>query len=106
MSIILSIANRSKIRVLHPKTIGKIYLEPNYANLVIKIIKSYTNCGIIAVVMSIIGQGLVASITLCIQAIVPTMHNFNIHVAILQLMIKIIKKDGFKFCMPFYSSIL
>ena len=30
--------NRSKIRVLHPKAIGKIYLEPNYANLVIKII--------------------------------------------------------------------
>ena len=28
--------NRSKIRVLHPKLIGKIYLEPNYANIVIK----------------------------------------------------------------------
>ena len=39
---------------MHPKIIGKIDLEPNYANLVIKIIKSYTNCGIIAVVMGII----------------------------------------------------
>ena len=28
--------NRSKIRALHPKIIDKIYLEPNYANLVIK----------------------------------------------------------------------
>ena len=28
--------NRSKITVMHPKIIGKIYLEPNYANLVIK----------------------------------------------------------------------
>ena len=28
-------------------------LEPNYANIVLKIIKSYTNCGIIAVVMDI-----------------------------------------------------
>ena len=25
---------RSKIRALHPKIIGKIYLEPNYAKLV------------------------------------------------------------------------
>ena len=46
--------NRSKIRALYPKIIGKIYLELNYANLVIKIIKSYTNCGIIAVVKGII----------------------------------------------------
>ena len=28
--------NRSKTRSLHPKIIVKIYLEPNYANLVIK----------------------------------------------------------------------
>ena len=28
--------NRSKIRALPPKIIIKIYLEPNYANLVIK----------------------------------------------------------------------
>ena len=28
--------NRSTIRALHPKIIGKIYLEHNYANLVIK----------------------------------------------------------------------
>ena len=28
--------NRSKIRALHPKIIGKIYLEPNHANPVIK----------------------------------------------------------------------
>ena len=28
--------NRSKIRALHPSIIGKIYLEPNYANVVIK----------------------------------------------------------------------
>ena len=28
--------NRSKIRTLHPKLLGKIYLELNYANLVIK----------------------------------------------------------------------
>ena len=36
--------NRSNIRALHPKIIGKIYLEPNYSyvNPVIKIIKSYT----------------------------------------------------------------
>ena len=43
--------NRSKIRALHPKIISRIHLELNYANLVIK---SYTNCGIIAVVMGII----------------------------------------------------
>ena len=40
--------NRSKIRALHPKIIGKIYLEPNYANLVIKnnkiIYKLWHNC--------------------------------------------------------------
>ena len=46
--------NRSKITALNPEIIGKIYLEPNYANLVSKIIKSYTNCGIIAVDMNII----------------------------------------------------
>ena len=46
--------SRSKIRTLHPKIIGKIYLELNYANLVIKNNKSYTNCGIIAVVLGII----------------------------------------------------
>ena len=46
--------NRSKIRALHPKIIDKIYLEPNYANLVIKNNKSYTNRGIIVVVMGII----------------------------------------------------
>ena len=28
--------NRSKIRAVHPKIIGKIYMDPNYANLVIK----------------------------------------------------------------------
>ena len=28
--------NRSNIRALHPKIIGKNYLEPNYANLVVK----------------------------------------------------------------------
>ena len=28
--------NRSKIRALDPEIIGKIYLEPKYANLVIK----------------------------------------------------------------------
>ena len=28
--------SRSKIRALNPEIIGKIYLEPNYANLVIK----------------------------------------------------------------------
>ena len=37
---------------------------PNYANVVIKIIKLYMNCGIIAVVMgiilSVIGRGLPA----------------------------------------------
>ena len=43
--------NRSKIRALHPKLIGKIYLELNCANLVLK---SYINCGIVAVVMGII----------------------------------------------------
>ena len=32
----------------------KIYLEPHYANLVNKIVKPYTNCGIIAVGMGII----------------------------------------------------
>ena len=41
--------NRSKIRALHPKMIDKIYLEPNYANLVIKnnkiIYKLWHNCG-------------------------------------------------------------
>ena len=40
--------NRSKIRALHPKIIGKIYLEPNYANLVIKnnkiLYKLWHNC--------------------------------------------------------------
>ena len=46
--------NRSIIRALHHKIIGKYYLKPNYINLVIKIIKSYTNCDIIAVVMGII----------------------------------------------------
>ena len=49
--------NRSKIRILHPKIIGKIHVEPNYwvyANLVIKIIKSYANCDIFVVVMGII----------------------------------------------------
>ena len=46
--------NRSKIKVLHPKVVGKIYLEPNYVNVVIKNNKSYTNCCIIAVVMGII----------------------------------------------------
>ena len=40
--------NRSKIRALQPKIID---LEANHANLVIK---SYTNCDIIAIVMSII----------------------------------------------------
>ena len=43
--------NRSKIRALHPKTIGKIYLEPNYTYLVIKnnkiIYKLWHNCYII-----------------------------------------------------------
>ena len=34
--------NRSKIKALHPKIIGKIYLEPNYANVVIKNNKSYS----------------------------------------------------------------
>ena len=47
---------KSKLRALNPEMIGKNYLEPNYANLVIKNNKSYTNtnCGIIAVVMGII----------------------------------------------------
>ena len=41
--------NWSKIRTLHPKIIGKIYLELNYANLVIKnnnkvIYKLWHNC--------------------------------------------------------------
>ena len=42
--------NRSNTRALNPE-ICKIYLEPNYVNLVIK---SYTNCVIIAVAMCII----------------------------------------------------
>ena len=36
--------NRSNIRALHPKIIGKVYLEPNYIAMLIqslKIIKSY-----------------------------------------------------------------
>ena len=45
--------SRSKLRALNPEIIGKIHLQPNDANLVIKIIKSYTNCNIIAVVMGI-----------------------------------------------------
>ena len=28
--------NKSKIRTMYPKIIGKKYLEPNYANLVIR----------------------------------------------------------------------
>ena len=50
--------NKSKIRVLQHSIIGKI--EPynslvlRYANLVIKIIKLYINCGIIAILMGII----------------------------------------------------
>ena len=40
--------NRSLTKALHPKIIGKIYLEPNYANLVIKnnkiIYKLWHNC--------------------------------------------------------------
>ena len=38
--------NRSKLRALNPEIIGKIfYLEPNYANLVIKnIYKLWHNC--------------------------------------------------------------
>ena len=40
--------NRSKIRTLHPKILGKIYLEPNYAHLAIKynniIYKLWHNC--------------------------------------------------------------
>ena len=46
--------NRSKIRAPHPKIIRKIYLQPNYANLVIKSNNSYTKCSMIAVVQGII----------------------------------------------------
>ena len=28
--------NRSKLRALNPEIVGKIYLQPNYANVVIK----------------------------------------------------------------------
>ena len=35
--------NRSKTRALHPEIKVKIYLEPKFANLVIKNNKSYTN---------------------------------------------------------------
>ena len=43
--------NRSKIRAMHPKILGKIYLEPNYVNLVNKIIYKLWH---IAVVLGII----------------------------------------------------
>ena len=46
-----------KLNILNRAYYASIILniiEPNYANLVIKIIESYRNCGIIAVVMSII----------------------------------------------------
>ena len=47
--------NKSKIKALNPEICVKVHLEPNYDNLVIiKIINSYINCGIIAVVMGII----------------------------------------------------
>ena len=39
--------NRLKIRALNPEIVGKIFREANHVNLVIKVIKSYTNCGII-----------------------------------------------------------
>ena len=39
--------NKSKIRALHHKIIGKIYLEPNYANLVI------TNNKIIIIIQTV-----------------------------------------------------
>ena len=53
MSIILSTIGQ-KMRALHPRIIGKIHLESNYANLVIKITESYINRGIITVVLGII----------------------------------------------------
>ena len=49
--------SRSKIRALYPTIIGKSYLEPNYITMLIyslKVIKAYTKCSIIAVVMDII----------------------------------------------------
>ena len=40
--------SRSKIKALHPKIMVKIYLEPNYANLIIKnnkiIYRLWHNC--------------------------------------------------------------
>ena len=43
--------DRLKIKALHSKIIGKIYLEPNYTN---KVIKSFKKCGITTVVKDII----------------------------------------------------
>ena len=64
--------SRSKIRTMHPKIIGKIYLEPNYANLVIKnnkiiymilqlYVQTVATCGVIAslgiiLILNIIGK--------------------------------------------------
>ena len=55
--------NRSKLRTLHPKIIGEIYLESNYANLVIKNNKNHIatvdNCSSHEhIILTIIGRGL------------------------------------------------
>ena len=64
--------NRPKMRVVQHSIIGNIEpynsLVARYANLVIKIIKLYMNCGIIAILMGIIMSTIGNIVELCSKA--------------------------------------